>query len=92
MRFVLLGMFALLLSGCAQPGGIFSDSNLVCSNMGYTEGTPEFSSCVFQNQQLRMQRGAALSAWGAQQQQLGQPRPINPGFTCVQQGPFTRCW
>lgn len=93
MRTILIACAAVLLAGCSTPGNIFSDSDLVCANMGFAKGTPEYGACVMDNERIKAQRSTALSAWGTATYQAGQPTYYpRMQTTCVQQGAFLNCF
>lgn len=93
MRYIAVVAVALLAGACNSPGSLFSNSQQVCADMGFVNGTQEYATCVFNNERLKAERRAGLSAAGASLQQMGEPTYApRRMITCTQHGAVTNCW
>ena len=66
-KLISIAALAATVAGCAAP-------QEVCGNMGYTPGTGLYLHCVNSVVAQRQRASEALMVYGAQIQQMGQPR------------------
>lgn len=62
MRYFVLMIYALMLSGCATQERRLADAAALCKKIGFEEGTEKFKECQLQAYEADTSRRMAASA------------------------------